>query len=265
MSLLSKKNIKHRALELAAYMFNIMKHKPSDRVRVVILAQGRTGSTLLESLLDSTGHFCTNGELLNSKTCEIFFPAQYINGLSKKDSDKNFIFHVKTYQLTRDRKKPVDPVSFMEKLYNEGFKVIYLKRTNIIKHSLSNVVAEHRGYYHKFNDKKEDLQVSIDCSSFAENVLERVQFSQEEATVLSNIKYYEVEYEEDLENADLHQKTINKILDYLSLERKNATTKHRKINTLPMKDLISNYDEFVDCIKEHGWQKYLDHSPSDHG
>ena len=66
-----------------AYLFNAIKTKSPDQVRVVIFAQGRTGSTLLESLLCSTGHFFKNGELLNNDTGknEIIFPTQYIRGL----------------------------------------------------------------------------------------------------------------------------------------------------------------------------------------
>ena len=118
-----------------AYLFNAIKTKSPDQVRAVIFAQGRTGSTLLESLLCSTGHFFKNGELLNNDTGknEIIFPTQYIRGLSKWESDSNFIFHVKIYQLTRDRKRPVDPTTFMETLCKEGFKVIYLRRNNFCK------------------------------------------------------------------------------------------------------------------------------------
>jgi len=106
------KQIKHRRRELMAYLFNYISFAPPDSVRVVIFAQGRTGSTLLESLLCSSGHFKQHGELLEVSEGKILFPIHYIRGLSRWKSNENFIFHVKVYQLTRDRKRPVDPAPF---------------------------------------------------------------------------------------------------------------------------------------------------------
>jgi hypothetical protein len=235
-----------------------IKPKPSNQVRAVIFAQGRTGSTLLENLLCSTGHFRNNGELLNTDNGrnEIIFPAKYIRGLSKWERDSNFIFHVKIYQLTRDRKKPVDPTSFLRALNYDGFKIIALRRKNIVKHTLSNLVAQHRGNYEKIDDKKEKLRLVVDCKEFSDAVKERIGFSKEEKSVLANFEYHEVVYEDDLENSNSHQKTIDKILDFLSLEKRKVTTKLRKVNTTPLEQLITNYDEFFNCIRKNGWEHY---------
>ena len=253
-----RKQLKHRGLEATAYVFNYIKLTPSAPVRVVIFAQGRTGSTLLESLLCSTGHFRQNKELLNTAKGEILFPTHFIRGLSKLKSDDNFIFHVKIYQLTEDRKRPIDPTSFIETLYSEGWKVIYLRRKNKIKHALSNIVATHRGRYHKHNDHKEELKVFVDCENFTEMVNKRFRSEKAEREVLANIEYHEVVYEDDLERSNDHQKTVDRILDYLSLEHREATTTHRKVNTLPLEELISNYEEFLDCLNKHQWQSFLE-------
>ena len=147
MHLLSKANIRFRRHEVLAYLFNIIKPHSSGQVRVVIFAQGRTGSTLLESLLCSTGHFFKYGELLNNDSGknEVIFPTQYIRGLSKWESDSNFIFHVKIYHLTRDRKRPVDPKIFLDTLYNDGFKVIFLRRNNLVRHVLCQSLLHNSG------------------------------------------------------------------------------------------------------------------------
>ena len=258
MNLLSKKSITKRNQEVLAYIDNCIKRKQPDRVRVVIFGQGRTGSTLLESLLCSTGHFYQNGELLSTDQGEIIYPVQYIKGLSKRKSDGHFIFHVKIYHLTRDRKRPVDPASFLKSLYYDGFKIIYLKRLNIIKHSLSGLVAEHRGCYHKFDNGKENLRLFLDCDGFVKKVNERVLFSKEEELVLSGIRYHEVVYEDDLENDAAHQRAVDHTLDFLSLERKKVSTKHIKVNTTSIEKLIVNYNEFVDCMKKNGWEDFLD-------
>jgi len=244
--------------ELIAYYCHHFKQKNPEQVRVVIFAQGRTGSTVLENLISSTGYFQMNGELLDVNKSEVFFPVQFILGLPKRKQDENFIFHVKLYQLTRDRKRPVDPVHFLNTLYNDGWKIIYLKRRNKIKHVLSNMVANERGAYHKFDKKKEDLSLHINFEEFRKWVDQRLRFDQEEKKVLQDVDYHEVIYEEGLEKQETHQKTINEILDYLSLEKRNVSTRYKKVNTRPLEKLISNYDEFEKNVIKQGWGEFLE-------
>ncbi|MGB3294581.1 MAG: hypothetical protein WBB01_16475 [Phormidesmis sp.] len=182
----------------------------------MIFAQGRTGSTLLENLLCSTGYFSENGEVLNTIYGEIAFPLSFISGLSKR-YPSNFIFHVKTYQLTQDRKKPIDPGTFLETLYADGWKIIYLRRENKIKQALSNIIANHRGKYHKLDQKEENLKILFSCEKLIKKVKKRLAYGEEEKAALANVTYHEVAYESDLENAQAHQKTVDRILEYLSL------------------------------------------------
>ena len=246
-----------RVNEAISYFYSSAESTGSDKVRLILFGQGRTGSTLLEDLLCSTGYFRENGELLNTDKGEILCPIQYIRGLSKRKASENFIFHVKIYHLTKNRKRPIDPAEFLRTLYNDGWKIIYLRRKNKVRHGLSSVVARHRGEFHKCTDKSEKFSLSINCSSFVRRVTERFRFEDLERCALENIEFHEVIYEEDLEDSDNHQATVNRILDYVSLERRGADTKHRKVNTQSLKDLIVNYDEFVDCLTEQGWQEFL--------
>jgi hypothetical protein len=75
---------------------------------------------------------------------------------------------------------------------------------------------------------------------------------------LRNIKCFTLEYERGLEKSSFHQPSIDSILDYLSLERRKVNTKHKKVNALSHKELISNYDEFYELLKTNDWVKYLD-------
>lgn len=244
--------------ELISYYCYYFKSEQTDQMRVVIFAQGRTGSTLLEDLISETGHFKKHGELLNEVRGEIISPIHFINGLPKRYPGQNFIFHVKIYQLTRDRKRPVDPAHFMNTLYRNGWKIIYLKRRNKVRHELSNVVASYRDSYHKFDKKREELSLEIDLNSFVRRVNNRFKFESQEENILQHLDFHEVVYEDDLEKQDNHQETVNNILDYLSLKRKLVSTRLQKVNTTPLHKLIKNYEEFEKRIIEEGWSKYLD-------
>ncbi|MCD6187909.1 MAG: hypothetical protein J7K09_07050 [Desulfuromusa sp.] len=254
-----RKWLRVHSTEAMSYFFNSTKPIPSDQVRLLIFGQGRSGSTLLESLLCSTGYFRRNGELLSkARGHAILSPLKYIRGLSKMRSSENFISHVKVYQLTRDRKHPIDPAKFLNALSNDGWNVIYLRRRNKVRQSLSNLIREQRGAPHKFNDEKEEFTLSIDCDKFVSRVNGRFRFEEAEQEALANIKYHEVIYEDHLENPGSHQLTINRILDYVSLEHRAVTTNHRKINIQSLENLIVNYDEFVDCLIKQKWQGFLE-------
>ena len=236
---------------------------PSNSVRVVIFAQGRTGSTLLESLLGSTGHFRPHGELLNTSKGEVLFPLQFLGGLSKWKSQRNFIFHAKITQLTKDRKHPIDPALFLSTLYQNGWKIIYLRRRNKVQHTLSVYFARNRNpryllnIWHKFDDNPEELNISVDCEKFKRTTEKIINHDANEQKALANIEYHEVIYEDDLEKPQSHQKTVDRILDYLSLEPKKASTNLRKVNNQSPKELVSNYEEFVECLSKSGWEKFL--------
>ncbi len=253
-----KTSLLHYRREILAYLFDLAKHTPNDQVRAVIFAQGRTGSTLLEDLIFSTGCFHKCGELLRTREGEVLFPMRFVRGMSKRNFDRHFIFHVKIYHFTRDRNRPVDPALFLETLYREGWKVIYLRRRNKVRHALSTIILNQRGDPFKRDDKKESIKVAVDCERFMELVNERISFEQMEREVLADIEYHEVVYEDDLEEAGKHQETVNRILDYFCLGPGPVKTDYRRINTWPFEELISNYDEFKSCVLENGWQSWLD-------
>lgn len=252
-----KRRLTCRFREVNAYLSNYARPSaPPDTLRVLIFAQGRTGSTLLENLLCSSGYFHQNGELLNTAYGEVVFPVSFISGLSKR-SRSNFIFHVKLYQLTKDRENPIDPASFLETLYADGWKIIYLRRENKVKHALSNIIANHRGQYHKFDTAKEDFKILFKCEQLVRKINDRFAYEEAEKEALVNVNYHEVIYEQDLENALSHQQTVDRIFKYLSLAPKTVTTRHKKVNNRPLEETISNYDEFIDCLHKQGWQTFL--------
>lgn len=248
--------IAHRSQEAAAYLLDAARAPADGQRRVVVFAQGRTGSNLLESLLSSTGHFRRNGELLGPTRSEIVSPLRFVRGLAKQTTE-HFIFRVKVYHLGKDRKRPVDARAFLERLHAEDWKVIYLRRTNKVRHALSNIVAVHRGDYHKFGREDEPLRVTVKCSELVWRVNGRLAFEAAEREALRGRPHHEVIYEDDLADASRHQATADRVLDYLGLEPRPVSTRHRKVNDVPLSELITNYDAFVDCVEAHGWGGYL--------
>jgi LPS sulfotransferase NodH len=252
--------IKHFTLKLLdeqlAYVFNRLYSSRQRQHKLFIFGQGRSGSTLLESLLKSTNYFNSYGELLGPCPREVSNPFNYLAGLAKH-SQKPFLFHLKIYHLSRERKNKIDPADFLHQLHADGWKMIYIKRENVIEQQLSNYVAEKRENYHKHDDEQETLSLVIDCGEFVEKVKERLRFLETEKRILSNIPHIEVVYESDLLEDGDHQKTINNILAFLALPRISVKTTLRKVNRQQTSDLIENYVDFEACLKQNGWGNFV--------
>lgn len=223
-------------LELCCYL--VLKLRKKNNFKVVIFGLDRSGSTLLESLICSTGYFEKHGEILNMRYGEVKNPAKYVMGRARFSRKSSFICHVKIYHLTTDRKNPVDPQDFIKSLIDDGWKIIYLNCRNKVKQTLSNQVAKLRGSYQKFDDSKEQYKIIVDCQKFVQQVQYRYEYDEQEQKCLSEVKHNTVIYEDDLENGQNHQKTGDEILDFLSLEHRAAQTKHRKVNTQKTSDLV---------------------------
>lgn len=244
--------------ELKVYSNYLFKRNNQNKKQVLIFAQGRSGSSLLEDLLCSTSHFNKRGEILGGLGTKIRFPYQYISGLVNRYSNENFIFHLKVYHLTRDRDKKIDPVVFLKKLQNNGWSFIYLYRKNRLNHYLSNKIAESRNAYHKYDNRKENFRLTINVDNLKQGIEERINFEKFELNALADINFIKIVYEEDLQNSANHQNTVNNIFDYLRLERRQSFTSMVKVNQLSQKDIIENYSEVAAFMKENGMSEYLE-------
>lgn len=223
----------------------------------LIFGQGRSGSTLLESLLSSTGLFVSRGELLGQEHSRLYLPQAYLRGQARLARGRNLLCHVKIYHLTRDReragRRPVDPGEFLRGLAANGWRIIYLRRTNRVRHALSNILAEARSDYHKFDDNPETARVRVSRERLETLVRERIAFERQERAALAGIPFHEVVYERDLEDAAGHQHTVDAILEFLGLPPRPASTAMRKVAARPLRDLVANHDEFMRWAEELGF------------
>ncbi|MEM9772609.1 MAG: hypothetical protein AAF889_13625 [Cyanobacteria bacterium P01_D01_bin.73] len=254
-----------RFREIKNYAINIFKPLPKKQIRVLLFAQGRSGSTLLENLICSTGYFKQRGELLGPfhqtkfHQGEALFPVHYMNGLAKQSSDENFIFHLKISHLTDERKKPVDSVKVLKRFQKYGWKIVFLTRRNRVKHALSNLVRNARGAAHKFEGEEEEKhRLLVDCDNFVERVSKKIYADALEREAVENVEHIDLVYEDDLEQADAHQRSVDTVIEFLGLEKRKAETLHRKVNQQSMEELIINYNEFRECVASNEWEHFLD-------
>jgi len=251
-------NFKLLIREFVLYIFYFFK-SVSSKKKVVIFAQGRTGSSLLENLIANSSEISRNGEILAKLHSpfkrRILSPIKFVEGLSRYRS-KDIIFHVKIYHLLDEQDQ--DPVKFFQRLIRYNWKVIYLKRNNKLKHAISNIVAEKRNSFHKFNDDVSLNQFTIDINELDRWIKYRQKYEEIENSVLNKIdNYLELNYEDDLENIENHKKTINKVFNYISLPYTFKESNYKKVVNKSIEDIVLNYDEIVDYLKTNQLEKFL--------
>ncbi|WP_296717308.1 hypothetical protein [Erythrobacter sp.] len=232
---------------------------------VLIFAQGRSGSTVLESLLGSTGHVTARGELLGDGHERTLFPRALLRGHARRTGGRSLLCHVKIYHLTRDRERAgsrtLDPQTFLRGLAEEGWRIIYLTRTDRVRHVLSGLVAEARNNYHKLDDRPVTTAVTVRRATLEAWIAQRRALEQEERAALAGLDYHEVVYERDLEQAAAHQQTIDRVLDFLDLSHRSVSTPFRKVNARPLREIVANYDEFSKWLAEMGLESALKDEP----
>jgi hypothetical protein len=231
----------------------------SDRKKVFIFAQGRSGSSVLESLVGANPEFRMHGELLNIRHApwrkKLDSPWNYIEGLSRIHADQHFVCHIKIDHL--DQHQVDNPTEFISSIPDD-WSIIHLYRENIVLYALSTFIADRRKTYHARDEKIDLEQISVDLRFFQKLAKGRLETRQRELDILSDRECLTLRYEKDLVGKDAQQDTVNRIAAYIGLEPWEAKTSLRKINTTKLSDLIINYDEFKACVVENGWESMIE-------
>lgn len=231
-------------------------------IRYVIFGQGRSGSTLLTSLLGCHPEVYADGEILNVSHHRRFFsPLWRIRTRSHIARDERaYGFHLKIYQLTLDYGWSVPRArEFLHGLASDGWRVIYLRRDNVLRQAISANVAVRRGFHFASGDSK---RASGPAPVIVERVMKwipaRLRYLEEEATVLEGLDVLEVRYESDLFDPDAHQATADRVFAFLGLDSAPVTAGLARIGRRRLEEQIANYDELAEAVRAAGYERFLD-------
>jgi LPS sulfotransferase NodH len=231
-----------RALDLSILFARLViaRHQ-APPVRFFIFGQGRSGSTLLVDLLNSSSEVYCEGEILERS---VPFPAAYVRARSTVSPKPIYGFKVKIYQLTSDQGLR-DPRRFLDVLHRDGWKVIYLWRANVLRQAMSNVIAERRQLYQITNGQPSPAieRMAVDVDLLMRRMQGRTRFLRDEADVLRDFPHVAVQYERDLLDSSAHQRTLDRLFDFLSTPRVPVSTRLARINDRRLSELVSNFDE----------------------
>ncbi len=239
------------------------RQRADEKKAFIILGQGRTGSTLLKSLLDSHSEIRCEGELFNSHCKYIqrplllrflrWYPFPYLDYRKKRsmkpvygckilEQDQIKFFHTRIRQLQ-----------------NKGWKIIHIRRKNVVRQVLSSLIAQKTTRWHR--NEQEDIpvySVRITASEVLPAVVSLLKAWEEESAFLTEIPHLSVLYEEDLQNEKDWDTTAEKLLNYLDLPWAQLSSNLVKTDSRPYSEIIENWDELrtgIQTIFQDFWEE----------
>jgi len=244
---------KRRVLEFDSYLKAITNSQVLVEKKFVIYGQGRTGSELLCYLLDSIPEIRCDTEIFYR---HVFFPKLFVRGKCASSTNKVYGFKVKPYQLIDEQRLEIK--AFLEFLLSENYQVIYLKRKNLLRHSLSLLIARERKRFHiPKNCRIPQGKINIDLNSLLANMEDREKYQKGDEDILNEITHLTIVYEDDLLKETEHQSTVDKICNYLGTESAQVSPKFQRLTPDKLDDIIENYKELVDFISKTKYFEFL--------
>ena len=243
--------IARRGFEAWAYARPLIRRLPPKKF--VIFAQGRTGSWLLYDFLNSNPDVHCDKEILAAR---VFFPERYVKGLAAASDRGAYGFHAQVRHL-RDT-QTVSPGRFLRRMHRSGWQIIYLRRRNSLRQSLSAMIAVERRIWCETAESPLRPRTHIDCDRLLEWLEQREVNGSDEQKALENLPFLELVYEDDLLEAEDHQETMNRVFEYLGLPAVKVETDLVRISSDRMADSVENYDEVVRVVSRTKYAALLD-------
>ncbi len=242
--------------ELVLYFKSLFASKTTPKTKFIIFSTGRTGSTLLTSLLNSNTDIYCDGEILKHRYLR---PLKVLDKHAKKTGKPIYGFKLLTHHIKDIQwgaKK--NGKQFLQKLLDDGYKIIYLERKHRLNQSLSMMYAILRNDWHKkqgknsSNQQKQKLHVDLQTLDWWLNGFDEL--NTYEKNVLKGIPHVHVVYEEDLANPQNHQATMDKVCSFLGIKKIVPQTTLRKITPKKYEDFIENAQEMIAHLRQtpHG-------------
>ena len=245
------KKIKSLARNLQQIYFNLSGHNRFDVF--VILANARTGSNLLRSLLDSHPDIKAYGEifsLLKESSTEDIWSSHVESKKSKKIKWVGFKLF---YNHPRDSSSP--KIWDLIKA-NNSIKIIHLTREDILKMIVSKEVALKTKKYVQFDEKENTKTVSISPDKFLRKMDKFEKTKSKAEAAFTNHQTIHISYEDLVLN---QEQTLQSVLSFLGANPlQKLSSAHKKQNPRHVRQIVDNYDELKESLADTKYASLFD-------
>jgi len=140
-------------------------------------------------------------------------------------------------------------------LRKQSCKILHLIRNNVLKIYLSKITRRKRGIAHSANEVNQ-IKVYVNPSSLLKYIEKTIKITERMRNKFSNWDYLEVSYEEFIQDYEISRETIFDFLEVENTEVRRPVLK--KLNPNSSKDIIQNYDEVSEALRNTPYLNFLD-------
>jgi len=238
-------------------------------MKFVILAQPRSGSTLLMQLLDSHPDIRCEGELLEFKVdswMDVSNPL--LREVMKRPPVKTYLRRMpRRYLDLRARRAGAPlwgfkvflshlgwPGRVLSDLHGHGWKIIRLVRGNVLNQALSMRVAHATGHYHRRDpgDGPGTGGLSIDPAEVTTEIQRRIQIQEQELGLLNGLDHEVVYYEQDLLSEDRREATLARLLEHIGAAPATLSAGLSRTYDRGYDEIVQNHAEIVAAALKMG-------------
>lgn len=222
--------LRARARELRAYVH------PARGTGAVLLADYRTGSTLLASLLGQHPRLDERGDLfldfMQLRLSRVLNPLAFVlahPGLCT----------LRAAQLERVGARPGQ---LLAQLAAHGWPILYLRRRSLQHQALSNLLARQQRRWHRpVHDPRELPPVRLDPTEYRAELQRRQRVRQLEGEALVGLAHLALVYEDDLQHGYIN--ALERCFQYLGLPPVPVQPRWRPTSSLSWDQRVLNLGE----------------------
>ncbi len=228
---------------------------PMSPIRFVLFGPGRCGSTALVSLLDGVKDMRCDGEILSHP---VLLPQIYLQSRCADSHAAVYGCKILSYQI-RDVQPLLRRQRFLQQLDNAGFKIIHLRRRNLLHQALSNIKARIFGFHQKNTDSPVEAKaITVNPESVLDWMQRGRQLADYELTLLEGLNVLSLTYEDNLQHSDQHQQTVDRICNFLGVPSSPVKSAYRKQASDRWQDGVLNHQELTEFLSKTPYAHYLD-------
>ena len=254
----TKQTIEGYAREAYVALKSTLKKDHQHKAKFLLFGRGRSGSTLLTSILNSSPLIFCDKEILNRP---VLRPTAFIKQRASLFNEDIYGFKLLSYQLRSVQNRINEPKEFLVNLVkNEGYQMIFMSSSNLLRQTLSKFYANHRNVWHQQKSMESRSKMTIDVKALHKSLDEGAALGNFEKEVIDGLNYLDISYETDLSNTERQLETIKKISTFLQIPEFAPKIELKKITTEKFSGFIENYEEMAKYLSKTPYAKFLSDS-----
>jgi LPS sulfotransferase NodH len=227
-------------------------------IRFVLFGAERCGSALLIDLLKRSAQVQCDRNLLTKPN---FFPLWHIQRQALQSGTPVYGFKLSSQDLIKTQRLS-EPGRFITLLHEQGYRVIHLRRQNIMRHAVALLKARSEaGIRQRMARQLKRHPIQIQPEALIRTLQSLETQRLEEAAMLVDVPCLRLSYEADLLDSNHHDATARRLCQFLGLDHQPSPKPGLKLVHQQLADLIINYEEIYEALQSSDYAYVLASTP----